>query len=282
MIRERPVTEKPFTVRSVSYKPSPITWGQSSHCHKETEVILILEGQGFFTASGHTVPVQQGTILVTPPSQYHCLYSSPQMDLTYSSITLWVHSQTFLTKELQRPSSSMTNAEEYLPQLLSLIRLCFDLYKKASKIEKEASRHCILLALDFIQIAFARCSAPVSDISSDFNREQTISHQIYAYINEHFQEKITLVGLARRFSISPSHLSHLFSAQFGISPIDLQLQSRIVHSTVDLILTDLTVDEIAYRTGFDTTSNYIRQFKKRIGQTPTEFRRENFSHLIHF
>lgn len=269
----------PFAISSMSYKPAPITWGSRIHYHDFLETAVVLNGNGFFTTHDHTISVQKGDILLSPPGQYHCLYPASQ-DLEYCTATLLPGSG-FLTKERKRPTASLTHAGAYTSQLVQLARLVFSLHKEAPVQGRDACYSCASSLVYLMSLLFSQDSQPIIN-DSGIRQEATVLHQIYHYISDHLEEKITLDSLGRMFAVSPSHLSHQFSAEFGISPIDLAIQSRIIYSTVDLILSNRTVEEIAFRSGFDSATGYIRQFKKKIGQTPADFRKKNRSHLIHF
>ena len=96
----------PFAISSMSYKPAPITWGSRIHYHDFLETAVVLNGNGFFTTHDHTISVQKGDILLSPPGQYHCLYPASQ-DLEYCTATLLPGSG-FLLKERKRPTASLT------------------------------------------------------------------------------------------------------------------------------------------------------------------------------
>ena len=52
------------------------------------------------------------------------------------------------------------------------------------------------------------------------------------------------------------------------------IEYRLGKAAQELKLTNDTILEISGRTGFDNISNFNRLFKKRLGVTPSEFRRK--------
>jgi LacI family transcriptional regulator len=93
------------------------------------------------------------------------------------------------------------------------------------------------------------------------------------YIREHATEEPSVERVAREASLSRSALERRMKALTGRSPgeeID-----RIRFATVErlLIETDLTLDSIAERAGFQHPQYMAEAFKKRQGLTPGEFRR---------
>ncbi|MCD8010170.1 MAG: AraC family transcriptional regulator [Lachnospiraceae bacterium] len=270
-----------FLVRSISYKPSPITWGSRIHCHSSHEFCFIVSGEGYFTDNTHTIEVHAGDMTLTPSRQYHCLYPSAGGDLTYAAINFQVTQPGFFAKELQRPNISLRKSGEYASYIRQMILCLLATRRDSPSSSLEAALSLTDAILVLAEWLFTKGSQPILH-NAVFHENMNLAHQIFHYINSHYLEPVSLESLGQRFHISPSHLSHIFQAEFGISPIYLVLQSRLIYSTTLLITTTLTIDEIAQRAGFSTTTNYLRQFKKHIGNTPTDFRRENQFNLTVF
>lgn len=93
-----------------------------------------------------------------------------------------------------------------------------------------------------------------------------------AYIGNHFTESITIEELARQANMSVRHFSRVFHNVYNISPKDYIIQFRIQNSYSLLKNTDLTISEIAFKSGFNDSNYYARQFKKLTGLTPRQYR----------
>lgn len=97
-------------------------------------------------------------------------------------------------------------------------------------------------------------------------------YEIQSYLDRHFTQKISLEDLAERFYISSSYLSRTFHEWTGSSPKQYIMKSRIAYAKELLITTNLSVSEVAIRSGFGDTSNFIRSFKKETHETPMQYR----------
>lgn len=97
----------------------------------------------------------------------------------------------------------------------------------------------------------------------------TLTH-ITGYIHEHLHRNITLVELSTIAQISPYHFLRLFKQHIGITPHQYILKCRIDKAMYLLKHSDLTISEIAVRTGFCDQSHFTRQFKRRVGVTPKQ------------
>lgn len=93
-----------------------------------------------------------------------------------------------------------------------------------------------------------------------------------SYIQNHLAQPISVPQLAAVVNLSPSHFSRLFRASTGFSPHTYIILRRIDAAKHLLLTTDLTVKEIACRTGYRSEVNFIVSFTGKVGLSPTAFR----------
>lgn len=96
---------------------------------------------------------------------------------------------------------------------------------------------------------------------------------IQAYIDQHYNEAITLVLLSEHFGMSKYHLARSFKKYTGFSPIDYQISLKITMAKNLLQFSDKSVQHISYDIGIENISHFINIFKKREGLTPLQFRK---------
>lgn len=92
------------------------------------------------------------------------------------------------------------------------------------------------------------------------------------YIQQHYQENITLEDLADHIYLSSTYLSRLFTKQLGMTFTEYLAQVRLAHA-VDLMHGPDTLTEIASKTGFPGSNAMISAFKKEWNITPGEYRK---------
>jgi AraC-like DNA-binding protein len=93
------------------------------------------------------------------------------------------------------------------------------------------------------------------------------------HLNNHFTESITVETLAARVHLSSSQFQRRFRALFQTSPMQYLLQLRIDSACQQLQRTDASIGTIAMNHGFYDQSAFCRQFQKRVGLTPRQYRR---------
>ena len=79
--------------------------------------------------------------------------------------------------------------------------------------------------------------------------------------------------LTRKLGYDYSYLSNLFSSVEGITIEKYIILQRIEKVKELLIYDELTLSEIAYKTGYSSVQHLSNQFKKIIGMSPTMFKK---------
>jgi two-component system response regulator YesN len=109
------------------------------------------------------------------------------------------------------------------------------------------------------------------DRADSFNSAQK-ARQAMQYIDAHFHEDLTLIGLAYKFAMSPSYFSTIFKKESGQTVVNYITEVRIRNACKSLAETRSGVADIAMSVGYSDVQYFFRVFKKVTGQTPLEYR----------
>ena len=93
-----------------------------------------------------------------------------------------------------------------------------------------------------------------------------------AFINEHFQEPLTLEAIAKKATLSPYYFTRIFTREIGFTPHQYLINVRISAAKFLLKSSELSVKDIAFGTGFNSESSFCSTFKKWTGSTPSQYR----------
>ena len=98
--------------------------------------------------------------------------------------------------------------------------------------------------------------------------------QMMLYIHAHYAEKLTVADLAAAAFCSQRECYRCFQLCLHQTPADYLQHVRLQAACKLLIETDLSVTEIAQRSGFSSSSYFGAQFRQEYGCTPTRYRQK--------
>ena len=104
------------------------------------------------------------------------------------------------------------------------------------------------------------------------NTEETLTKQLQQYLNRHYAEDITAETLGIRFGYHPYHLNRIFKKQVGTTIRQYLIEQRISATKNLLLVTDLSIGEIAAAVGIPEQAYFSYCFKKCVGISPSEYR----------
>ncbi|MBN2486052.1 MAG: AraC family transcriptional regulator [Bacteroidales bacterium] len=105
-------------------------------------------------------------------------------------------------------------------------------------------------------------------------KSNLIDNIIY-FMRENIERKLTLEALSKQFNYSVSHLSAIFHASTGHSPIDYFIRLKIQKACQFLELTNMKVSQVHASLGFDDAAYFSRSFKKIMGVSPKTYRKNS-------
>ncbi|MEK3730194.1 MULTISPECIES: helix-turn-helix transcriptional regulator [unclassified Lysinibacillus] len=127
----------------------------------------------------------------------------------------------------------------------------------------------------YSQARKARRKPPIDNIHIRYYEDLTKHVQLQKaihYIEEHYDEQLTVRDVAKYISFSPTHFSRLFKKETGRNFVDYVAFTRIIKSLPFLRKYDYTVEKISSTCGFNTPNYYSLTFKKYVGISPTDYR----------
>lgn len=96
---------------------------------------------------------------------------------------------------------------------------------------------------------------------------------IKQYLDQNYQEKISLDMLADKFYVNKFYMTRIFKKQYGISIVNYLTQVRITHAKRMLRFTDMPIETISQECGMSDANYFSRVFRKVEGTSPGEFRK---------
>lgn len=96
--------------------------------------------------------------------------------------------------------------------------------------------------------------------------------QVITYLENHLKEEITVGDMADTMGYSESHFRALFRKVSNVSPVQFLQHLRI--ETAQRLIRErrLSLTEIAFEVGFNSSQYFSNCFKKQVGLSPREYR----------
>jgi two-component system response regulator YesN len=178
----------------------------------------------------------------------------------------------YLKNDIYNPMTVIEICCNYVFAILTFLKSCNnDFYNKFKNegILDNLRNSCTLSEingyLDSFAITISKCCNDYYDINS-FPVRKVIN-----YINNYFNDKITLEEIACRMNITPEHLSRLFTKELGKSFSDYLKTYRIDKAKKMLISDKMKIYEVANKVGYSDSKYFCKVFKEVTGMTPKEY-----------
>jgi YesN/AraC family two-component response regulator len=249
------------------------------HFHEEFELNFIQNAAGAKRVIGdHVEEIGDTELVLVGSNLQHGWFTHKCKGKTIEEITIQFHRDLFDDKFLQRNQ-------------MSFIRTLFQRSSRGVLFSKETAlaimprirqltqKHGFDSVLELMSIlhdlSTSRNIRTLSDVS--FNKETTSYNsrrieKIMAYVNNNFNQNITLSDAAKLAGMTEVSLSRFFKLRTGKTFVETLNEVRLGNASRMLIETTDSINEIAYKCGFNNMSNFNRIFKKKKDSTPKDFR----------
>jgi AraC family transcriptional regulator len=98
--------------------------------------------------------------------------------------------------------------------------------------------------------------------------------RVITYIHAHMDEPLRLETLSAVAGVSAFHLQREFTRTTGHSPARRAQLLRLKRASMRLLFQrERSITDVAFEAGYQNAESFSRAFQKRVGQSPSEFRR---------
>lgn len=100
------------------------------------------------------------------------------------------------------------------------------------------------------------------------------ARNILAYLQKHTDRVVSTAEVAHACGLSERTLYRRVQESMGVTPYELMIRLRIQKAAEALVKTRLQVIDVALRHGFCDQSTFTQHFRRRMGMTPLQFRKQ--------
>lgn len=100
-------------------------------------------------------------------------------------------------------------------------------------------------------------------------------YKILRYVEENYSAPISMNDLSEVTGLSADYMTRRFKSVLNMTPSEYVRKFRIARAMELLCTSELSVSEVASRTGFSDVSLFSRVFKQAVGLPPAHYRKMN-------
>lgn len=239
------------------------TWGPGVRSHFVLH--LVTSGQGILRQVGLEYRLAKGDIFLVSPdviAEYRADDSDP-----WSYV--WVGFRGLIADSLCREAG--LHIKQPIRKTESSDRLA-NIIRQMLKFSGGSRQH-ELLRISFLYQFFAdlidQCKQSPASIET---RQEEYLRQAVRYIENNYADDITISGIAAHVGLDRSYLYSLFQRYLHITPKAYLTRYRMAKAG-DLLKTSLSIGEVAHSVGYSDPLLFSKAFKREIGKTPSNYRR---------
>lgn len=255
------------------------------HFHQEYQLFMVLKGNGTRFIGDSIKPFKTGDITFTGPNLPHLWRSDEEQEqhknIAWSEGVVIYFKEDLLGDTLLQTDETLRLRQMFLKSLRGM-----EFYGESSLKIKSMVLELIelngfksilqlLKILDFISTTKEYKLLTNPGYTNTLRQADTERmYTVYAYVIQHFKQKIALPDLAALTNMTPTSFSRYFKVHANKSFSQFVREIRVGHACKLLIEKRMNVSQACYESGFQTLSNFNKQFKAIMHRTPMEFKKE--------
>ena len=270
-----------FSIKKTEEKHFLKIW----HYHPEFELVLILKSSGTRFIGDSISKFSEGEIILLGPNLPHMwlndqIYFKENSSLKASAIAVhftreFLGRDFFETPQLQNINKLLNKAGLGL----SFKKTNIEILNKIIYLNNFPSFERTIQFLEILD-KLANCNYEQIASGGYLNENQSTSakvfNKVYEYIFKNFKQPLNLDEVADLLPMNPSAFSRLFSRVHKKSFTRYVNEIRIGYACKLLIEQQYPINFICYESGFNSLSNFNKQFKSITGKTPSEYANIHF------
>ncbi len=129
-------------------------------------------------------------------------------------------------------------------------------------------------ALAHLTLLLVGVSRLAAEVVADLRlNDEPLLVEVFGFVEERYRDPLSLKDVARAVSLSPGHLTTVVRRKTGRTVLEWITERRMAQGRRLLVETDLSVEEVSHRVGYNDPGYFVRLFRRAHGTTPLGWRR---------
>ncbi|WP_348920492.1 AraC family transcriptional regulator [Enterococcus rotai] len=281
---ERPEFEEPILFRAFINDGMTIVY---PHWHKEIEIIYSIRGTVNIGVGDEIVHVAEGEIYFFASGEPHYFLASPDSERIVYQFDLSLFDEKNVKSandcsliELFETGEKHSSkwSKSLIVEMKKLLQQLF------VEVEKDApGKNYALLHLLFQLITTFYRRLPQTQIkvkkgakSSTIKYKENLEQldRIFTYVENHYEESITLEEIAKFSGFSSYYFTRFFKANTGTTFMSFLTEYRINQAKFILANEKVPMIEVAEKSGFASVKTFHHVFKEQVGISPLKYQKK--------
>lgn len=269
-----------FKLREISHTKNSLNEWELRLQFIDSHMLLVMaSGRGWLTVDGQFIELREGSVYVCTPGQLieaaaHSFDERGFYHLRFDVIGD-VESSVNPMQIVKRESRFPIKREVIISSPVSVNALCetiCDYLQDEDPLKRFRSQ---ILFQEVLYIILQDA------LLVQGNNLETVLEYVKTYIEQHYQQELTIEHLAKVAGISSRHFMRLFKKRYGCSAIDYLAVFRIKQAQ-QLMRTggEYRIQDIARHVGYHDDIYFRRKFKQISGIPPATFMRNNRQKIV--
>lgn len=248
---------------------------QQAHSHYSIEVQYVYAGEAELSFPDREAPLRltPGSILLIPPGVYHSVttHGKPVERLCfYFSAECNAPEESDLYRRYRSVRQVILSTDPHATQQLQIFRTL--MLTANAPLQPELQGTMLLsVVLTLLSGIDSACGKPLPSKQKALDRKWTIEE----YIERHFADDLGIEGLAKELFLSKRQTATLVKHFLGEDYKKIIIRRRMELAQILLRRKELSLEEVAWQTGYRSYSGFQLCFKKHFGVTPSRWQETN-------
>lgn len=240
-------------------------WKHAELFLDDYELCVVTKGVLYLEYNKKQYHIEEGEMLLLPPvpEPFNKRKGYQSSDCSFYWLHFEPQNDTLLSESISLPEYSRLSHPEKIIILM----------KQLQDAVRNNSSSCTLNYMS---------TAILCEVFDDIRSEaeggsgSKVSRQLYEditdYVKHNIHSRLTVKQIAEKFGYNEKYISHMFCKISGLTLKQFILEQKAEAASFFLTDTNLTIEEISVKLGYNDSHNFMRSYKNTTGFSPTEYR----------
>ena len=263
--------------RSVMLYDNDQTESYPIHWHNAVEIIIPLSNDFCVISGGVEYHLKEKEILIIPPGELQSMPAKEGRRIIFQCDNTLLSDVAVLDSLMPVFNSSLhitpdIDKQLYLIARKGILDIYNDYFSRTPISDTRIYLNLLIMLTAIREFQIKRISNEADEFVINSDDRVKLS-RVMKYIDQNFTEEISLDKLAAVAGYSKYHFSRIFKKYHNMSTVQYISRKRIKLAERLLVDPELSITEVAMRSGFSSLTTFNRIFKMEKQCTPTEFKK---------